>query len=636
MLEVANALQGYDWSHAAEAHDIGKLFVKGLKHNLEDMLSELKRQGVREESPVVQSILKHHCSPDMQLYPDSYETLLVHLADILASQASRILKKLKEEKLRKLGTNHCVYKLWKGPICIRDKPPLYNRYDRLVNYLKRDPEGRRFLSIFKRYLLQRAEDAKRGANITSLYSHSVLSGKFFRLLYKYYYNEICRMKIDFASREDVCGKDRDKKHGKDYVILNKLPVALIYLRIIPTQYIYRVKDLNLFEIIKDILSTFENNYGDHVLYRGFDDILIIDLPEANIHEELIRKAHDYGFYVDVHALYATFQKGHNRVLGVEPRKTAKRFKITRECRGASKRDCLEDIYRYPQLQKKIDPPICDICQLRPATRTWVDEESGLIEHLCEQCYRVRTYSPRRLYKLAGWSEGLIAWIRVSLDVEVLEDALVKLYARYLLELGIRDADEIVNEIESEEGLVSPTLLQEFLWDYNRFVRDLDKTILNLFPREDIEVIDDSFYVLKLERLSSIVSLIEGYNRLLREYFPKLTTLKGVEPIRFGISISHVKYPFHEHWRLLSNMRKGFLLHAYRRGIVETTYEELNATLHFYRSRALVGRKRMLYRAIEIAEYSRLLAEAELLKHFRHVPRNVNLQLLRMLLEFERR
>ena len=633
MLEVANALQGYDWSHAAEAHDIGKLFVKGLKHNLEDMLDELKRQGVREESPVMQSTLKHHCSPGMRLYPDSYETLLVRLADILASQASRVLKKLREEKLRKLGTNHCVYKLWKGPVCVKDSPPLHNRYDILVDYLKRDSEGKRFLTTFKRYLLQRPEDAKRGANITSLYSHSILSGKFFRLLYKYYYNEIRKIKIDFTNREDVCGKDGDEEHGKDYVILNKLPVIVIHLRMITTQYIYRVKDLNVFEIIKDILSTFESNYRDHVLYRGFNDILIVDLPEVNVHEELILKAHEYGFCVDVRALYSTFQKGEKRVLGFYPKKIAKRFKM-RECRGA-KRDCFEDLYRYQPLQEKIDPPICDICQLKPATKTWVDEESGLIEHLCEQCYRVRTYSPKRLYKLAGWSEGPVAWIHVSLDIEALEDALVKLYTRYLLELGIENADRIVSEIESEEGLVSPTLLQEFLWDYNRFVEDINKMIFNLLPRENIEVIDNSFYVLKLEKISSIISLIEDYNRLLWRYFPRLAALKDVEPIRFGISISHVKYPFHEHWQLLSSMRKGLLLHAYRRGIVEATYEELSTTLRFYRSRELAGRKRMLHRAIEIAEYSRLLAEAELLKHLRHIPRNVNLQLLRMLLEFER-
>ncbi len=77
------------------------------------------------------------------------------------------------------------------------------------------------------------------------------------------------------------------------------------------------------------------------------------------------------------------------------------------------------------------------------------------------------------------------------------------------------------------------------------------------------------------------------------------------------------------------------MYAHRRGIVEATYRELDATLRFYRSREVVRRKRVLYRAIEIAEYSRLLAEAELLKHLRHIPRDVNLQLLRMLLEFER-
>ncbi len=60
----------------------GELFVKGLIHNLEDMLDELKRRSVREEPPIMQSVLKHHYTEDMQLYPDSYETLLVHLAGI--------------------------------------------------------------------------------------------------------------------------------------------------------------------------------------------------------------------------------------------------------------------------------------------------------------------------------------------------------------------------------------------------------------------------------------------------------------------------------------------------------------------------------------------------------------------------
>ena len=212
---------------------------------------------------------------------------------------------------------------------------------------------------------------------------------------------------------------------------------------------------------------------------------------------------------------------------------------------------------------------------------------------------------------------------------------MKLYTKYLLELGISDADEVVNDIEREEGIVSPTLLQEFLWDYGEFVKAIGKKISSLFPEDSIERIDNSFYVVKVEKLHTIVSLIEIYNRLLQEHFPRLVTLEDVEPIRFGISISHVKYPFHEHWRLLSSIGRGFLLHAYRRGIVEATYRELNATIRFYRSREVVKRKRVIYRAIEIAEYSKLLAEAELLKRLRHMPRDVNLQLLRMLLEFER-
>ncbi len=624
-------MRDYDLSHIAEAHDIGKLFVRGLKHNLEDVLNELKINGIKEEWPVVQAILRHHCkqSPeasDIQLYPNSYETLLVHLADTLASQASRILKKLKGE-LKGLGINYCVYRLWKGPICQSENPPLCNRHEVLIDYLKKDPEGKEFLHRFQSYLLQRAEDAKKGANITSLYSHSILSGKFFRIIYKYYYNEIREMKVDFSDRKSVY----DQAHN----ILNRLPLALIYLRMIPSQYIYRVRDLNVFEIIRDILSSFESNYQDHVLYRGYDDILIIDVPKVSIHKEIIQKAHKYGFYVDVHALYTFFQKNSDRVLGIEPIKIAKRFKIQKCREEVPKKECFENIYQYPPLEKKISPPICDICQLRPAVKTWIDEESGLIEHLCEECYRVRMHSSRRLYKLARWSEGRVAWIRISLDIEALEKALIELYIKYLTELGIKDADRIASKIEEEEGIVSPTLLQEFLWDYNEFIKDIGREILNLFAEENIEVIDDSFYIVKVERTPSIVFLIENYNSLLRKYFPRLVVLEDIEPIRLGISISHVKYPFHEHWRILSSMGRGFLLHIFRRSIVEATYKELNATLRFYRSREIIKRKQTLYRAIDIAEYSKLLADVELRKSLRYVPRDTNLQLLRMLLELEK-
>jgi len=47
-------LQDYDWSHAAEAYDIGKLFVKGSKQlgNLVRMLKRIREgNNVRALSP---------------------------------------------------------------------------------------------------------------------------------------------------------------------------------------------------------------------------------------------------------------------------------------------------------------------------------------------------------------------------------------------------------------------------------------------------------------------------------------------------------------------------------------------------------------------------------------------------------
>ena len=629
------------WLYVAEVHDIGKLFLKGLKHNLEDLIEEFKKYGIGLEWPIVQSILKHHCklSPkdwDIQLYPDSYETLLVHLADMLASQASRILRKL-EAVLRKykLGINYRVYKLWKGTISISDAPPLYGRDYQIFEYIKSDPSGRNFLRRFRRYLLIRAENALNGANITTLYSHSILAGKFFRLLYKYYYKKICSIKINFNKRDDVC--------EKAHIILNSLPIILVYARIMSPQYIYRVKDLNVFKIIKDILKEFEGKYQDHILYRGFNDILFVDIPSASIHKELISRANEYGFYVDIQALYSTPCKGNNRILGINPRKIAKRFNFRRKMLPINgykqhyleySKDKYEDRYIYPELENYIKPPICDICQLRPATKTWIDEESGLIEHLCEKCYRVRTYT-NGLYKLAAWSEGTVAWVRISLNIEDLEASLVELYIEYLRRLGIHNARDLVIAIEKEEGLVSPTLLQEFLWDYYAFLEKIENLIFRIFPTENIEGIDKSFYVIKIERSSDVITFTERYNSLLQIYFQQLVQVEEYEPITLGISISHVKYPFHKHWRLLSNIGRGFLLHIHRKGLVEASYKELNATLQFFRSPEIIERRRALYKALEIANYSRLLAKLELRKHLKHIPRKVNLQLLRMLLELER-
>ena len=139
------------WMFVAEVHDIGKLVVRGGKHNLEDV--EWEKHGLSQETPIVQAIVKHHCIKeplpgDIQKYPDSYETLTVHLADALASQASRILRGELLQLLRGRGSNFGIYKLWKGETYKRNEPPLYKNYDRIISYLKRDPRGEKFLSLY--------------------------------------------------------------------------------------------------------------------------------------------------------------------------------------------------------------------------------------------------------------------------------------------------------------------------------------------------------------------------------------------------------------------------------------------------------------------------------------------------------
>ncbi|RLJ03169.1 MAG: hypothetical protein DRP08_03840, partial [Candidatus Aenigmatarchaeota archaeon] len=136
-----------------------------------------------------------------------------------------------------------------------------------------------------------------------------------------------------------------------------------------------------------------------------------------------------------------------------------------------------------------------------------------------------------------------------------------------------------------------------------------------------------------DKLSNISNLVKFYNSLIQIYFPNLIELTNIEPLRLGISVSHVKYPFHEHWRMLSNIRRGITIYIHRKGYAEASLKELRETLNFLESYNI--KRRLLHRIIEISNYSKILAEVELKDNLPVRRRFVNIRLLRMLLELGR-
>jgi hypothetical protein len=159
-----------------EMHDIGKLQNK-YEHNFEDAsidIDTLTWFGIKE----------HHCQiprPQrekvLQEYPKHLETFFLSIADNLASAVSR-----SEEGLGHPIFN--VHKLWNPPQEMISVPPI--RTDRgiqeIINFIASGPKADEFFEKYKSKLEERTEDAYPGANITSLYTHSKLTGQFYRIL----------------------------------------------------------------------------------------------------------------------------------------------------------------------------------------------------------------------------------------------------------------------------------------------------------------------------------------------------------------------------------------------------------------------------------------------------------------------
>lgn len=159
-----------------EIHDIGKLQNK-WKHNFED-------SGVELSTATWCGIMEHHCQipregyERLQEYPKHEDTFLLCIADNLASAVSRHHE----------AEGHAIYnvfKLWNPSSKKVTKPPLSkdeNRIKELISFIGGNPNVNDYFRVYGERLHERAEDAKPGANITSLYTHSKLTGQFYRIL----------------------------------------------------------------------------------------------------------------------------------------------------------------------------------------------------------------------------------------------------------------------------------------------------------------------------------------------------------------------------------------------------------------------------------------------------------------------
>ncbi len=229
-------------------------------------------------------------------------------------------------------------------------------------------------------------------------------------------------------------------------------------------------------------------------------------------------------------------------------------------------DCIETSL-HSDLAPVIAPPLCEVCQMRPATTHWPppDVETDLRDDVCDKCFSARNMGRDKTGKsfsnLSEWDELEqsvdVAWVRFFLaDYETLGRIVRDLFEQYVDQGPLAALDEALRA-QVKENLRTFALLADFTNDYRALLDEFFAWLKQdegggWFPKSHVESLEDGapfkdLYVLRVEKGAAIGRVIERFQELLTKYFPKCA---DAAPVRLAISVSNVKYPYNEHWRFL--------------------------------------------------------------------------------------
>lgn len=519
-----------------EIHDIGKLINKKsskIEHNFEGYPGKFEELPEIKENATWKGIKEHHCQLPregrekvFEEYPRCRETMILCLADNLASAVSRHIEAPGH-------SIYSVYKLWSPSqdiIRLSDAIEAHStgkeRIENIVNFVNRNPNKEEYFKEFGEYLKSRCEDAHHGCNITNLLTHSVLTGKFYRIL-----KNIDMLQIDFesATKNQICDFVNEK-------LPKEIKLTFIKCKLKFPHYIHRTKDMNIFKIKEKLFNDFEK-YPE-LIFKTSDEMILFSKDE-NILDKLAIELEKYGLILEVVKGKDTLYKNEfkNNFLKILNEKG--------ECKSY-----------YPKMIEEISSTvgICEICQSNPIKnyetlsdyekQLVTDEKSGSIDKLCEKCLEIRKYG-ESLKLLSKWEEGSLTWIKISLDFGKLAETLRQLYINYLKTFKIEKPEERVE--------IRPSIISEFQFDYINFLKQFNKKMHEIFDIEEKKVQDvlEDLFCIKIDKLSEVLKILELYNELTNGFFPKFKETSE-SPIKLSISCSGVKFPFFEHWRYLEN------------------------------------------------------------------------------------
>mgnify|MGYP005850747623 CR=1 FL=1 len=548
-----------------ELHDIGKLVdkrVTGIKHNFENA-------PFRLENDTWRGIVEHHCSRNFQKYPTSPDTFKLCIADDLAAAFSRYV--MEGEDTHVFNT----HKLWNPPSETMTQSFIKSTEEvkELFSFLAKNPTANDFFEKYENMLKKRTEHATRGKNITSLYTHSKLTGQFFRILTSD--NSTFSVKLEELqglNKEEVATLINKKKKTWNMSVMRcKFNFA---------QMPVRAKDMNIFKALEKLIDDIKKELPDNIFFSTSNELLIVASNVKEPLERIRKKIEDLGFWVDV--AYAETQVG-----GIKPQ--------LEDIRGKK-----DKMVMYPPLLNEISPPICELCQISKAKdQPWVDVESGIKEFLCEKCWKIRE-TGSSLPKFVEWEASeknpKIGWLKIWLDYELLLKNLSELYSQYL--------NEIREPVPKDQIEIRFSTISEFQWDYDKFLKYFEDTIEKDFSSENVQKILPDFLAVQIDSFNLLRHVLQIFNELYDAFFPKFKDISS--PLKLSIVGSNIKFPFLEIWRLLQDTKNEINIQLIGKGYIGLKVKDLSAFL-----KTKTDNKALLYKLVKMSEISPKLAKITL-------------------------
>jgi len=204
-----------------------------------------------------------------------------------------------------------------------------------------------------------------------------------------------------------------------------------------------------------------------------------------------------------------------------------------------------------------DPPLCEICQMRPGEAV---EVAATTDYLCPQCQALRQGGFRQR-DLRDWLEqgrGDVLWVRVVLDGEALEPTVEALFGVYVDGLKTQGGEglERGQRAAMRANLRMPALLRDFVGDYQALLEEMGHFLKGLGDPKRFAALTTDTWVLPVKNGSQLYDVLARYEKLVEAYFPALVPGQKEKPpveisIRLGMSLGPAKYPFYQHWRYIS-------------------------------------------------------------------------------------